>query len=144
MTVALLFLCPDAVGAILSQKAQKFGNALMVWRRSAIEDGKPCLTAGKPQSGAACGKSATINMCLEVAQHCSTSSAPIYCVGFLLRRFRGATAAVKHSEAPSALFSQYMLLSLIISDINRGEVADSANKHYLILENTFPHHANVN
>ena len=29
MTVALLFLCPDAVGAILSQKAQKFGDALM-------------------------------------------------------------------------------------------------------------------
>ena len=80
----------------------------MSWQRSAIEDGKPCLTAGKPQSGAACGKSATLNMCLEVAQHCSTSSTPIYCVGFLLRRFRCATPAVKHSEAPSALSSQYI------------------------------------
>ena len=40
-----------------------------------------CLTAGKPQSGVACVKSAAINMCLEVAQHCSTSSTPIYCVG---------------------------------------------------------------
>ena len=53
-----------------------------VWRcvddrtRSAIGDGKLCLTAGKPQSGAACGKSAAINMCLEVAQHCSTSPTP--------------------------------------------------------------------
>ena len=99
----------------------------MPWQRSAIGDGKPCLTAGKPQSGVACGKKATINMCLEVAQHRSTSSTPIYCVGFLLRRFRYATPAVKHSEAPSALFSQYMLISLIISDINRGAVADSAN-----------------
>ena len=78
---------------------------------NAIGDGKPCLTAGKPQSGVACGKKATINMCLEVAQHCSTSSTPIYCVGFLLRRFRYATPAVKHSEAPSALFSQNMPIS---------------------------------
>ena len=52
------------------------------WQSSAIGDGKLCLTAGKPQSGAACGKSAAINMCLEVAQQCSTSSTPIYCVGF--------------------------------------------------------------
>ena len=80
----------------------------MPWQRSAIGDGKLCLTAGKPQSGAACGKSAAINMCLEVAQHCSTSSTPIYCVGFLLRRFRCATPAVKHSKAPSALSSQYI------------------------------------
>ena len=80
----------------------------MPWQSSAIGDGKLCLTAGKPQSGAACGKSAAINMCLEVAQHCSTSSTPIYCVGFLLRRFRCATPAVKHSEAPSALSSQYI------------------------------------
>ena len=43
-------------------------------------------------------------MCLEVAQHCSTSSTPIYCVGFLLRRFRCATPAVKHSlPSPMAL-----------------------------------------
>ena len=75
---------------------------------NAIGDGKPCLTAGKPQSGVACGKKATINMCLEVAQHRSTSSTPIYCVGCLLRRFRCATPAVKHSEAPSALSSQYI------------------------------------
>ena len=33
----------------------------MPWQSSAIGDGKLCLTAGKPQSGAACGKSATIN-----------------------------------------------------------------------------------
>ena len=76
----------------------------MPWQSSAIGDGKLCLTAGKPQSGAACGKSAAINMCLEVAQHCSTSSTPIYCVGFLLRRFRCATPAVKHSlPSPMAL-----------------------------------------
>ena len=43
---------------------------------------KPRNFVRKPQSGAACGKKATINMCLEVAQHCSTSSTPIYCVGF--------------------------------------------------------------
>ena len=54
----------------------------MPWQSSAIGDGKLCLTAGKPQSGAVGGKSAAINMCLEVAQHCSTSSTPIYCVGF--------------------------------------------------------------
>ena len=80
----------------------------MPWQSSAIGDGKLCLTAGKPQSGAACGKSAAIDMCLEVAQHCSTSSTPIYCVGFLLRRFRCATPAVKHSKAPSALSPQYI------------------------------------
>ena len=143
MTVAFAFFVPRC------RRRYPLAESAEVWRcvddraRSAIEDGKPCLTAGKPQSGAACGKSATINMCLEVAQHCSTSSTPLYCVGFLLRRFRCATPAVKHSEAPSALFSQYMLISLIISDINRRAVADSANKHYLILENTFPHHANV-
>ena len=33
----------------------------MPWQSSAIGDGKLCLTAGKPQSGATCGKSATIN-----------------------------------------------------------------------------------
>ena len=61
---------------------KSFADAGKPWQSSAIGDGKLCLTAGKPQSGAACGKKATINMCLEVAQHCSTSSTPIYCVGF--------------------------------------------------------------
>ena len=87
---------------------KSLADAGMPWQSSAIGDGKLCLTAGKPQSGAACGKSAAIDMCLEVAQQCSTSSTPIYCVGFLLRRFRCATPAVKHSEAPSALSSQYI------------------------------------
>ena len=41
--------------------SQMFGDALMSWQRSAIGDGKLCITAGKPQSGVACGKSATIN-----------------------------------------------------------------------------------
>ena len=86
---------------------------------SALFITKPRNFVRKPQSGAACGKKATINMCLEVAQHCSTSSTPIYCVGFLLRRFRCATPAVKHSEAPSALSSQYTYNHLIVSDINR-------------------------
>ena len=61
---------------------KSFADAGKPWQSSAIGDGKLCLTAGKPQSGVACGKSAAINMCLEVAQHCSTSSTPIYCVGF--------------------------------------------------------------
>ena len=61
---------------------KSLADAGMPWQSSAIGDGKLCLTAGKPQSGAACGKSAAINMCLEVAQQCSTSSTPIYCVGF--------------------------------------------------------------
>ena len=52
-------------------------------------------------------------------QHCSTSSTPIYCVGFHLRRFRCATPAVKHSKAPSALSSQYMSISCLPRNINR-------------------------
>ena len=52
-------------------------------------------------------------------QHCSTSSTPIYCMGFHLRRFRCATPAVKHSKAPSALSSQYMSISCLPRDINR-------------------------
>ena len=44
---------------------------------------------------------------------------PIYCMGFHLRRFRFATPAVKHSEAPSALSSQHMSISCHPRDINR-------------------------
>ena len=49
---------------------------------SALFITKPRNFVRKPQSGAACGKSAAINLCLEVAQQCSTSSTPIYCEGF--------------------------------------------------------------
>ena len=98
----------------------------MPWQSSAIGDGKLCLTAGKPQSGAACGKSAAINLCLEVAQQCSTSSTPIYCVGFLLRRFRFATPAVKHSEAPSALSSQFIYNLRITKSFAMAEVFEFA------------------
>ena len=97
---------------------------------NAIGDGKPCLTAGKPQSGVACGKKATINMCLEVAQHRSTSSTPIYCVGFLLRRFRYATPAVKHSEAPSALFSQNMPISWFSAILTARAVTSCITPHW--------------
>ena len=40
---------------------KSFADAGKPWQSSAIGDGKLCLTAGKPQSGAACGKSAAIN-----------------------------------------------------------------------------------
>ena len=75
---------------------------------SAIGDGKLCLTAGKPQSGAACGKSATINYVPRSGTTLFDVFDADICVGFLLRRFRCATPTVKHSEAPSALSSQYI------------------------------------
>ena len=46
--------------------------------------------------GAACGEVAPIIMCLEVAQHCSTSSTPNDSEVSAPRRFRCATPAVMH------------------------------------------------
>ena len=86
---------------------------------SALFITKPRNFVRKPQSGAACGKKATINMCLEVAQHCSTSSTPIYVwdsfsAGFAALHQR--LSIVKHLRR----FHRNIYNHLIASDINRA------------------------
>ena len=81
----------------------------MPWQSSAIGDGKLCLTAGKPQSGTACVKGCYHKLCASKWHNIVRRLRRRYIVwDSILRRFRCATPAVKHSEAPSALSSQYI------------------------------------
>ena len=91
----------------------------MPWQRSAIGDGKLCLTAGKPQSGAACGKSATINY----VPRSGTTMFDVFDADILCGiRFSAGFAAlhqrlsiVKHLRR----FHRNIYNHLIVSDINR-------------------------
>ena len=91
----------------------------MPWQRSAIGDGKLCLTAGKPQSGAACGKSATINY----VPRSGTTLFDVFDADILCGiRFSAGFAAlhqrlsiVKHLRR----FHRNIYNHLIVSDINR-------------------------
>ena len=70
----------------------------------AVGDGEPCLTAGKPQSGAACGKVALYNnvprMWHNIVRHLRRRIMERYP---RFRRLRFAPPAVMHGQAPSAL-----------------------------------------
>ena len=81
----------------------------MPWQSSAIGDGKLCLTAGKPQSGTACVKGCYHKLCASKWHNNVRRLRRRYIVwDSILRRFRCATPAVKHSKAPSTLSSQYI------------------------------------
>ena len=92
---------------VLTEKS--LADVGMPWQSSAIGDGKLCLTAGKPQSGTACVKGCYHKLCASKWHNIVRRLRRRYIVwDSLLRRFRCATPAVKHSEAPSALSSQYI------------------------------------
>ena len=90
------------------------------WQSSAIGDGKLCLTAGKPQSGVACGKSATINY----VPRSGTTLFDVFDADILCGiRFSAGFAAlhqrlsiVKHLRR----FHRNIYNHLIVSDINRS------------------------
>ena len=91
-----ILLFSSAVSAISARNYQSSRR----WRRKGkYNKRRRCLTMlnrWQAHKGAACGEVASIIMCLEVAQHCSTSSTPNDSEVSVPRRLRFAPPAVMH------------------------------------------------